>query len=245
MLELNRLGLFPGPKEEEKAFEKRVLLSLSKKGNEEIPSIEKYGICPSWIFINYSNKGLLPWEGGCTWIFEENGVINTTLQLRRLFKHKKKYLKLYDKQEILIHELVHIGRIAFDEPKFEEFLAYRTSPNAFRREFSNMIEHSYEPLLFLIPLFLINLFLPIYFNLLPLTLLIGAFFRSKKRKKTFEEAKKRLKPLFKEDSEPFLYRLTDDEIIFCAEHTLEQILEKFSENSFRYRFLRSCYPYLN
>jgi hypothetical protein len=244
-LNLNRLGLFPAPQETEDTFNKRVKKILAKDLNKTIPLIETYQMSPQWVSVDYKNKGLFPWEGGCTWIFEEEGVIETTIQLRETFKKEGGYLNFYNKDEILIHELAHAARAGFEEPQFEEFLAYRTSQNKFRRELSPLIEHSYEATVFLTLVFFINLFLPFSFNILPLAFLILGILRLNKRHKTFQKAINRLKPLFKEETEAFLYRLKDEEIIFCAKHPLKDIRKKFSEDSFRYFFLRNCYPYLN
>lgn len=234
------MGLFPGPGETEEAFSKRASNALSVVQGGRYPSIEKkYGFSPDWIEIEYSDKGLYPWEGGCTWIFEEEGFRKTKLQLRHTFKGSSTYLKIYDREEILTHELAHVGRITFDEPKFEEFLAYRTSPNRFRRVFSPLFEKGYEAFVFLSAIFL---FIPLL-NLVPITLFAAGLLRLKIRHKTFERALNSLKGLLGNDAESFLYRLSDEEITYCAHNTPEAIAQKFSSNTFRHRFLRECYAH--
>jgi hypothetical protein len=243
--ELNQLGLFPGPDEEESSFLKRVSYCLALPKNERgvFSSIENdYGFSPTWVQIDYSNKGLLPWEGGCTWIFQEdeNSPLRTTLQLRKVFETKASYLKLYTKEEILTHELAHVGRAAFEEPKFEEFLAYRTSPNSFRRLFSPLLERAFEAYIFLA--FLVIGYL--LSSALPSILAIAALLRLRRRHKTFQRAVKHLKTLLGGEAEPFLYRLKDEEIIFCSENEGGAIKKKFANNSYRFQFLRTCYPEL-
>lgn len=96
--------------------------------------------------VRYSNKGLLPWQGGATFIDEDKIVI----QLRKAYERKEKIYGIYPKEEIIAHELVHAKRMHLDEPCFEEILAYRTSSSPFRRYFGPLFRSSFESVLFLL-----------------------------------------------------------------------------------------------
>ncbi len=100
------------------------------------------------IEVTYSNEGLAPWHGAMTLISGDK----VEIRLRKAFKKKRRYLFLYDREEILAHEMIHARRKDLDEPKFEEFLAYQTSPNAFRRLVGPIIESPRESWLFLLTL---------------------------------------------------------------------------------------------
>ena len=64
------------------------------------------------------------------------------IQLRQIFAQQKDYLCIYNRDEIIIHELVHVGMM-FAERRFEEVFAYETSSSAFRRWFGPLIQLSH------------------------------------------------------------------------------------------------------
>ncbi len=173
------MGLFPGPQETEDDYSNRAAYALSLKnllgtelGNaipfsgmpfaeEErlltpLKITEKFdGIAPSWVPVIFSNYHLKPWQGGCAWIFQltEDSPKASLIQLRKQFRDKDHYLKIYNKDELLAHEFSHAGRLAYEEAKFEEFFAYRTSSSWFRKIFGPIVKSSTESLMFLIVLF--------------------------------------------------------------------------------------------
>lgn len=95
---------------------------------------------PDWVPVLISPKGLRLWEAGCTWV-EENGSVRIQL-------HPNRRLSL--QPQVLAHEVVHAVRGAFEEPRFEEILAYRTSSNVFRRLLGPFFQKSSEIRLFLL-----------------------------------------------------------------------------------------------
>lgn len=149
---LNQRGLFPGPEETEEEFKARVrTLKGARADGEERPRslVEAlFGISPDWIPVEYSNEGLKPWEGAATW-FEKGSV---RIQLRNGFK-KGVYLGMYRRDEVLAHELVHLARMAFEEPKYEEVFAYLTSKSKFRRLLGALFRRPIESTLFVITAF--------------------------------------------------------------------------------------------
>lgn len=140
------------------------------------------------IEISYSNKGLLPWEGGCLWEIEGEKPL---LQLRKIFESQDKFLGIYSKEEIINHELVHAKRIAIKGAIFEEVLAYQTSKSPFRRFFGPIFRSSKESAFFLLSSLTLILspwiFLSIVAFFLVRLLRVQRIFAKAKKKATAEE----------------------------------------------------------
>jgi hypothetical protein len=129
-------GCIPGPDESDASFTHRVRTRLI--GHNMIDLEKIYGIRLDWIEPFLSSANLFPWEAGCTWIGRD-GV--------RIQLHPKRLRQAH--LEVLAHEAVHAIREKFDEPRFEEILAYRTSPKVWRRIFGPICKKPYEVWLFL------------------------------------------------------------------------------------------------
>lgn len=268
----NDQGLIPGPNESEEAFLKRVAFCLNLKAtlnselggqipfqSEEISDLslfpearedasKRFGITPDWIPIFFSNYKLQPWHGGCAWIFQLKKETPTAalLQLRKKLKGSKKLLGFYDRDELIAHELSHVGRMVFEEPKFEEVIAYTTSRSPFRRYFGAIFESSTESFLFLITLVgiaLLDAYLiwrypfaywqAMWLKAIPLAMIAFALFRLIKKQRTFKKCNV---------DAHILYRLTDNEIALFAKWDRDQI-KTYIENqdSLRWRAIRaSC-----
>ena len=131
LLTLNSRGIFPGPAESQENFLRRADSSLAR--NTTSKAFDRtnalFDAIPDWVEIKRDAKGLLPWEGAATWI-EENadGQRISAIQLKPSLP-----AFLYAPDEVLAHELVHAMRIGFEENRFEEILAYRTSKSWLRR----------------------------------------------------------------------------------------------------------------
>lgn len=140
-------GFVAGPAEDAKAFfsrvkEVRTLLqdpeSLGKGPLEQVT--------PS-LYAFRSNRHLPFWTAAVTWIFPlPSGASLPLLQLPK----KRRLFCFANEKEILAHESIHALRAAFNEPKFEEILAYRTSSSAFRRLFGPLFTSTKESGLFLL-----------------------------------------------------------------------------------------------
>lgn len=144
--------------------------SLSSKLGEQIPfqpeegtnlsffadakkeTKERFGITPDWVPIFFSNYQLYPWHGGSAWIFQLNDETppSALLQLRKKLYTSPTLLGLYHRDELIAHELSHVGRMAFEEPAFEEVLAYTTARTSFRRYFGPIFQSAVESFLFMI-----------------------------------------------------------------------------------------------
>lgn len=160
LIHLYHRGFLPGPGETEEAFMERVALFeevrrephqvLSKLPFKVEESCELPLSTPftyDWLIVVCSDKRLPFWERAATWTLCQTRYLKLpVLQIRT--KTKGSALK-----EVLNHESVHILRTAFDEMRFEEILAYRTSKNGFRRYLSPLFRKPWEALFFVLSLF--------------------------------------------------------------------------------------------
>lgn len=286
LLEYNSLGLIPGPKESEEEFLKRAAYCLSLKDeiinllshelpfvNEPlssvgilVPALEEtrilYDCRPSWIPLFFSNFRLLPWHGGCAWIFQQTEESPTAafLQLRRAFLQSETYLGLYSRKELIAHELCHVGRMCFEEPRFEEILAYRTSKSKLRRWLGAIAQSSWETTAFFLLLCLI-LGLDLYalysgsphllqslfwLKLLPISFFGLGFLRLFRRQSQFAKCLKNLREAIQDKAKAasVIYRLTDSEIMHFSKMIPQEIpleLEERKDSSLRWRLIHLAY----
>ncbi|MEX0961469.1 MAG: hypothetical protein WDZ28_01265 [Simkaniaceae bacterium] len=152
ILTLFNEGFIPGPGEDEEAFLTRIRFCKScAKMPEEIldklpfsaQPFEKENLSFPWLIVTKSKKHLPLWELGATWTVDKQKLI-PILQI------KNETLSL---SELIAHEEVHIRRIAFDEPKFEEIMAYRRSEKSWRRLLGPLFFRPKEAVFLLIFLF--------------------------------------------------------------------------------------------
>lgn len=286
--ELNKAGFLPGMDESEEVFKKRVLFcqnlqqELMENVKADLPfdvsdqaaksiceeasasTQDLYGITPTWVLIFFNNYQLAPWHGGCAWIFQLNTQTPTAafLQLRANFRNRNSYLGLYQRSELIAHELAHVGRMVYNEPKYEEILAYRSSTAKWRRFLGPIVQTSRESLIFILVLcitLLANLSLlslnstfassiAIGLPALPLTLILIALFRLMRKHAKFNRCLHQLTETFQDGNaaDHLIYRLTDQEIDLFAGSTPHQIKSYVSsqkEISFRWRFIAYNYPF--
>lgn len=250
--EANAAGFIPGPEENETLFWQRV--QQGKKLKETLHREEalafaepdqlkeafeelrkRYRSAPLWAPITFSNQKLLPWHGAVTWIFKEGALI----QLRHTFKENTSYLGIYQRQTLLTHELAHIGRMAFHEPRYEEILAYRLSTRPLERWLGGVLQSATESWFFVascLSVLVLDLFLLFFgswqtywmgswLKILPLALFIYAFLRLIKRQICLRRTLKKLEKIYKDKAEAILYRLTDKEIDLFATLPVDAIAQ--------------------
>lgn len=264
LLELNRIGLIPGPNESKENFLSRVnyCLNLKNEWQSKIPSDEVmtvselskealnqskflFDIQPYWVPLFFSSHQLLPWTAGCAWIFQEDEKNETSafFQLRPTLKENKSYLNFYDRDELIVHELSHVGRMLFEEPKFEEFIAYRSSSSSLRRFLGSIVQTSKESIIFMLILmfvFFFDLFFlftndpvvfkyGLLFKLIPISMILYGIRRSWVRHQTYLKARNQLQKIARKSSlvDAVLYRLTDFEIESFSKWNLEDIQAYF------------------
>lgn len=143
-------GLIPGPDESEEDFLQRALQARSLSHLEWQEVLTPFGIVIDWVPISYSNHRMAWWEGAATWISDDR---LPSIQLRTGFK-KGSFLG-YRLSEVLAHEAVHAARARFEEPQFEEVLAYSTAPQAWKRFLGPLFSRTWEPLVLLFSLLLV------------------------------------------------------------------------------------------
>lgn len=285
-IELNKRGFIPGPEETEEEFLRRVSYCQNLKAlikselGKVIPfsteveasqdllktSFAKvqalYDFSPEWIPVFFSNYQLTPWHGGCAWIFqmEEGSPPSAFLQMRQQFRHSSRYLYLYDREELMTHELAHVGRMAFEEPKFEEFFSYFSSKSPFRRWFGPIVKSSWESMLFVLVLFfifLIDLSLvstgyhevyqtTMWAKIIPLGMIGVALLRLGWRHRQFSRALKHLSTILPGENAALavMYRLSDAEIINFSRLDGKKIFDYVQDErnqSLRWRFIARVY----
>ena len=254
LLRYNRMGLIPGPLEEEPEFLKRVDHCLHLKeqmetqlGEDISMEIENevsqeliqdaapvmrqlFDIVPHWIPIIFTNHRLAPWHGGCAWIFQftDESPVAAFFQLRRIFATATDYLWIYNREELITHESAHVGRMVFEEPKYEEVLAYRSSRSKFRRWFGPIVQSSWEAIVFMLSLLLViivDIFLIVagdqesysrmhWLKLLPLLFLGVGVGRLWRKQTTFDRCFDHLHLALNDirKANAVIYRLCDEEI---------------------------------
>lgn len=286
LLTYNRLGLIPGPKEMEADFLKRVDHCLHLKEHmatqlgqqitieienevaqdliqHAIPTMrELFDIAPDWIPIIFSNHHLAPWHGGCAWIFQftDETPVAAFFQLRRVFANSSHYLWIYNRDELITHESAHVGRMLFEEPQFEELLAYRSAKSNYRRWFGPIIQSSWETLVFMLSLafvLLIDFFFSVagqeelyhkllWLKTLPILLIGFGIIRLWRKQRKFSDCFKNLNNILQstQKTHSVIYRLRDKEIFRFSTFSSEEILKYVAENerlSLRWRAISKAY----
>lgn len=223
LLALNKIGLIPGPNESESQFCERVSRSKKKfeKGNwippahwdlpKEILS-DFFDVKPLYICAFYSNQSLTPWQGAATWIRDRE---IHSIQLRKSFA-KGSFLKIYSRTEVLAHEAAHAARSAFQEERFEEFFAYMTSSQKWRRILGPILRNPWEAWPFLIGT-AIGTIWPFGFCIAAIWAALG-FSRLILGHRTLTRAYHQILKEVKDDrkARSILFRLTDKEIELFA-----------------------------
>jgi len=288
MLNFNRLGIIPGPQESPEDFANRAEYCLNLQNTFDAKLVENapfsnqnriskeildesfqiteklYDIKPDWIPVFFSNYKLAFWHGGCAWIFQENETTPTGafFQLRTAFKNSQTYLGLYKRNELMAHEFSHVGRMMFEEPRFEEVFAYRSDHSAFRRYFGPIMQSSWESALFVLFLFLIliidlslstlassNLYQHfMWLKLVPFGMLLYAIVRLYRKQRQFSCCLANLRKIVKDEqsANAVIYRLTDNEICNFASMSPEKLIEYISlqkDTTLRWKIITIAYLY--
>jgi hypothetical protein len=224
LLEYFHRGLIPGPEESEEAFLRRIGHAKPLAHPEWDDVILPFKI--DWVPIKYSNHKIAWWEGAATWISEEE---LPSIQLRKNFE-KGSFLG-YKRSEVLSHEAIHAARMRFEEPLFEEVLAYSTAPQAWKRFLGPLFSRTWEPLVLMI-----GVALGIFWPLVPLVMIGLSFGGLSYRQWIFKRCCQKL-------SLPVVLTLTDREMkqfASMAEEEIRAYLEKDSTLLFRVRKILFC-----
>ena len=283
LLAFNTLGFIPGPDENEEIFLNRIashskqtrdLQEALKKTpfslEDKIPEQEMervfvfteqlYDIKPSWISAYYSDRGLRFFDGGMTHILQKEDQIFALFQVRKAFQKKKRFLKIYHQDEILAHEISHMSRMAFDEKKYEEFLAYRSSNSKLRQFLGPLLGSKWVLILLILSIAIsilsdmIVFFFPYLFSFyfylmmktLPIIVLIGSLILHIKRNRYFKRCKMALHDFLSSSKKAnaVIYRLTDKEIELISSLNHEKIrsfIRDKKNQSLRWKIIYRAY----
>lgn len=226
-------GLFCGPSEDFKSFYQR---SSSQKISQKFPF---YELKIDWAPIIYSDEKLNWWEGACTW----TDACQAVLQLRSSFEKKEKLWGIYPKKELLEHEMVHACRLKFEEPLFEEILAYRTSKSSFRKFFGPLFRSQWETRIFIF--FSLGSLIPILqLALFPLLLGFMSFsvLRLIRLQRVFTKVQKKLQMFIKGSIFLFMLSLSDQEFFYFSRSSIKEIQSYIDEQqSARWLQLKAVY----
>ncbi len=246
-LEWNRQGFFALPDDTYETYSERVrTLQAAKNQGPSLAKecvIQMYDIDPVWVPVEYSAKGLWPWEAGCTWYSDERDI-PPTIQL----KAHTHYLGIYQKDEILAHEYVHAVRANLASSRFEEIFSYLTSlyfaPRLvckLRTMLGPLFQAPWEALVLVASLVATLLFLPMLFFTIAIITYLAI--RLVKHLREWHGCKKHLDALLKSSSLPLMVRLTDDEIIRFSSMPPEDIRKWINSQSanFRWQLLMHAY----
>lgn len=184
-----------------------------------------------WVLIGQSSKGLPFWEAAATWMIKEDDITLPLLQ----FKKRSKNVD----SEIVKHELIHIARSSFEEPIYEEFLAYATSKSKWRRLFGPVFRSSKESLVFVV-LALLPSFTP--WLLIPITgYSIWLLVRLMIHQRIFQKALVNLSAFFHTRSPlKIAIRLTDEEIkLFSEAFNIQAYIS--NQNCLRWEQIKDAY----
>lgn len=168
-------------------------------------------------FYLFEKVGLL-W-GGCS-IYDDETEMKVFL-LRPAFRNKKRFL-IYDRTELIAHELCHCARQVIHDHDIEEYFAYQTSRSLLRKYIGNCFTKEFDALLFLLPALLLPIAQTVKsFVWTPLPLLpfwgflggvLGFFlFRNQKCRNTINKARKNLQKI-SGNPEAVLFRSTLGEL---------------------------------
>lgn len=218
-------GFLPGPKETKEEFYHRIIETEKIIQNPE--KHFKESLTPLNPSTLLSLKKNLFFYGSSTSIYEtKNGICIPVIS------KPSKFSSLFvQKQEILAHEKVHARRALFEEPMFEEVLAFRTSPSFLRRYFSPILCTPSQTYLFL---FLGALS---YFSIIPLLGYISFLnFNLHRKQKAITRCLKRYTL-----KEGMLQGMTDKEILALSKGKIGQI----DLSLFRWKFLHTLFGNIN
>lgn len=254
-------GFFVGPSESEEDFSLRVKYFTERSKEFDLPCkvriwkkvCEVLGCKLDWVPLFFSNKNLPFWQGAATWIETSSSLPFpiVSMQIKKNFEKKPLSSKT---QEILLHEGVHVLRMKFSEPRFEEILAYRSSLSRWRRFLGPLFQVSKESyvvvfaFLFSLLVQTLYLFFPLpeylyWTSFFPYVLLGVYFCRLFVSQKVFAKCCNKLESLLpKEKVFVFALSLTDKEIASFAKCSLEEIKKYIAGNTtFRWEQIRSVY----
>lgn len=109
-----------------------------------------YDFAVKWVPGYYPLRGLGALWGGCS--ISSSYDTPTLFVIRKSFMKKKKFF-VYEREELISHELCHVARVPMEDSKYEEFFAYAHSRSALRRYTGNCFKSEKDAIFFILPIF--------------------------------------------------------------------------------------------
>ena len=182
--ELDKHGLLPAPGEDAPAFARRLsqlaaalgeleaalkkhpeyevapgmIISSKHRIGREITgealqvTSQLYDVRPEWVPGFFANESGGIFWGGCAL---SDPASNLTLFIIRKAFQKKQRILVYNRRELMAHELTHAAHQALNDWFFEEYFAYRTASSPLRKFFGCCFIRQYDALGFLLPVLLL------------------------------------------------------------------------------------------
>ncbi len=158
--------------------------------------------------------------GGCAYYFDQEFF--AVFIIRRSFAKRRRWL-VYDRDELLAHELCHVARSGLHSQRFEEEFAYAVSSSRFRRAVGGMFRTGREAFAILgtaLLLLLVQVVRQFFWRALPiwpfwlLTAGVVGFLVAGlvRQRRILGRARVKLEPLAVEATEAVLCRCSDREI---------------------------------
>ncbi|MBU8902724.1 MAG: hypothetical protein KOO69_08290 [Victivallales bacterium] len=126
--------------------DKRIPIEIIEEAGKLTEHYYRFSINWAPGFFMSKDVGLL-W-GGCA--LSDTEQLLTVFLIRANFMNKSKWF-IYDRRELLAHELCHTARHVINDNMLEEFFAYQTAPSKLRRYMGNCFIYKHDAILFLLP----------------------------------------------------------------------------------------------
>ncbi|QSH40901.1 hypothetical protein P0136_10810 [Lentisphaerota bacterium ZTH] len=204
-----------------------------------------------WVPGFFLSQDIGPLWGGCAISDSEKSL--SLFLIRNSFRKRRKWF-IYNRLELLAHELCHAARSAMRQIQLEEFFAYQTAPSKLRRYLGNCFITKYDAVFFLLPVLLLlvaqtiqTIFewsYPIWpFWLLAAVYPIYLFLRNRSARKQFFKACRKLYAFGLEDAPAILFRCTWTETVeigrMKSPHTLHEYITEKAEEELRWSVIKA------
>jgi len=199
--------------------EQRIPQELISKVSETTRQFYGFGI--DWVPGFFADQSFGWLFGGCAYYFDPEFF--ALFIIRRSFAKRNRWL-IYNRDELLAHELCHVARGGLRSSFFEEEFAYAVSNSAFRKTVGGMFRTGREAYailggaMLLLVVQVIRLFfwyaLPIWpFWCLMIAIVAYLVARLFQLRTLIKSARRNLKQIAGEQTERVLFRCTDEEIL--------------------------------
>jgi hypothetical protein len=170
-----QMGFLPRPKETEEDFCQRAKHLLARhlrfqeslKDSVQDTPLEKYHlepalaqlealwkVRPSWPVVIFSQESMSCFHLGALCAQSYEGEELSFIQLHSRFKKRSSFWG-YQRDFVLLHEMIHLLREGLDTGVFEEYIAYDTDPSPLRRFLGPFFSSAWMPAVFMIQIWIL------------------------------------------------------------------------------------------